>query len=278
MRAASWQGGEDFVNERAFISRDIEPTISRLLGKFPVLSLSGPRQSGKSTLLRRMLPDWQYLSLEDANIRARAVSDPVSFLRTYSNNVILDEVQRAPELLSYTLGSPGKPGDSPARALRGKHFQTPYQNSQDILCDTGLVCNLLGIGDTKSLVTHPQWGGIFENAVVEEVEKRLLSSGVIPKLSFWRDSNGLEADLVVERGCEIMQLMEVKPSATFNSKFFSALSRIASIMDVPTERCSVVYAGDESAKMNMGNLVAPSDIYKLAGPWLQDTRLRWTRS
>lgn len=144
-------------------------------------------------------------------------------------------------------------------------------------CDTGLVCGLLGIGSPSSLVMHSQWGGIFENAVIEEVEKRLLSYGQIPQLSFWRDSNGLEADLVIEQGGEIAQLVEVKASATYNSRFFSALTKIGGIMDVPPERRNVVYSGSESQQMAAGNLVALADAHKLAGPRPPEGGLPWSR-
>lgn len=75
----------------------------RLAG-FPILTITGPRQSGKTTLSRLLAPDLPYLSLEDPDTRAFAIEDPRAFLRQVSGGAILDEVQRAPELFSYLQG------------------------------------------------------------------------------------------------------------------------------------------------------------------------------
>lgn len=405
------------MNERDFIPRDIEPTVARLLGKFPVLSLSGPRQSGKSTLLRRMLPDYRYVSLEDEGVRARALADPVSFLRVCGDQVIIDEVQRAPALLSYMQGAVDadpragrfvlsgsqdyllmrsvsqslagraavlsllplslheltqagvsfpdaasyvQVGGYPAiydrsvatrdyfpsyirtyldrdvrlevgasmlgkferfvtlcaarvgsllnkaslaadcqvdvrtvdgwlsvlQASRVVRLLEPYsanvskrlvKTPKIYFCDTGLVCGLLGIDDPATLAMHPQWGGIFENAVVEEVEKRLLSYGQVPQLSFWRDSNGLEADLVVEHGGRVARLVEIKASATYNPRFFSGLARVGEALSVPPERRCVVYSGDASQQMPAGELLALADAHRLADPCAPTDSLPWSR-
>jgi predicted AAA+ superfamily ATPase len=72
----------------------------RLAG-FPILTITGPRQSGKTTLSRLLAPELPYLSLEDPDTRAFATEDPRAFLRQVGDGAILDEVQRAPELFSY---------------------------------------------------------------------------------------------------------------------------------------------------------------------------------
>jgi len=73
---------------------------ARLSG-FPVLSITGPRQSGKTTFSRLLAPDLPYFSLEDPDTRTFATEDPRAFLRQAADGAILDEVQRAPELFSY---------------------------------------------------------------------------------------------------------------------------------------------------------------------------------
>ncbi len=80
--------------------RSLEEVCLRDLSSFPVLTLTGPRQSGKSTLLKRILPDWKYVNLEDLSSREFALQDPVGFLKTYDRQVVFDEIQRAPLLLS----------------------------------------------------------------------------------------------------------------------------------------------------------------------------------
>lgn len=84
-----------------YFDRHIKEKASSLLSKFPLLAITGPRQSGKTTFARRLKPDYTYVNLELPEARDFAKSDPLGFLRTYQNGVILDEVQWVPELFSY---------------------------------------------------------------------------------------------------------------------------------------------------------------------------------
>jgi uncharacterized protein len=85
-----------------YIKRSIEPILKRAASEFPALVLTGPRQSGKTTILRHLFgTKCRYASLEPPDIRAAAVQDPRGFLSMYPPPLILDEVQYAPDLLSY---------------------------------------------------------------------------------------------------------------------------------------------------------------------------------
>lgn len=84
-----------------FIPRLLAKKIRELSSKFPIVALTGPRQSGKSTLLRHMFPDYKYVSLEDLDNREFAVTDPRGFLATYPSHTIIDEAQKVPSLFSY---------------------------------------------------------------------------------------------------------------------------------------------------------------------------------
>jgi predicted AAA+ superfamily ATPase len=83
------------------IARDIAPKVEEALGKFPVIGIMGPRQSGKTTLCRMLKPSFTYVNLEDISLRSFAKSDPKGFLETYKNGVIIDEIQYVPDLFSY---------------------------------------------------------------------------------------------------------------------------------------------------------------------------------
>jgi len=83
------------------IGRDAEATLRSLLQGFPIVTVTGPRQSGKTTLARTVFADKPYLSLEDPDVRRLALDDPRAFLGRLPDGAVLDEVQRAPELLSY---------------------------------------------------------------------------------------------------------------------------------------------------------------------------------
>lgn len=85
-----------------YIPRQIEQVLSRLVLQFPALAVSGPRQSGKSTLLKKLFSTThQYISFDDPVIREQAKSDPNLFLDNLEEKVILDEIQYVPEILSY---------------------------------------------------------------------------------------------------------------------------------------------------------------------------------
>jgi uncharacterized protein len=83
------------------IQRDISTAINGLIGKYPIIAVTGPRQSGKTTLLKTTFPNYQYVSLENPDNRNFAETDPAGFMRKYDKYVIFDEVQRVPSLFSY---------------------------------------------------------------------------------------------------------------------------------------------------------------------------------
>lgn len=87
-----------------FVNRTIAPRIREMCDKFPIVSVTGPRQSGKTTLLRNLFPDYRYVSLENPDYQDFALQDPRRFLATYDRHVILDEAQRVPHLFNYLQG------------------------------------------------------------------------------------------------------------------------------------------------------------------------------
>lgn len=83
------------------IARHITSKVEELLTKYPLLALTGPRQSGKTTLAQQLKPDYQYVNLELAENLDFAKNDPHGFLKSYQNGVILDEIQNVPSLFPY---------------------------------------------------------------------------------------------------------------------------------------------------------------------------------
>jgi len=83
------------------VHRSIVDHLQELSRYFPIVSLTGPRQAGKTTLLKHLFTGYRYVSLEDPDQRLRATEDPRDFLKQYDKKVIFDEVQRTPSLFSY---------------------------------------------------------------------------------------------------------------------------------------------------------------------------------
>lgn len=83
------------------INRELHLKIIELSKKFPFVLITGPRQSGKSTLVKMAFSDYKYISFSDLDIRTFAKEDPRGFIATYPDKVIIDEVQKEPSILSY---------------------------------------------------------------------------------------------------------------------------------------------------------------------------------
>lgn len=115
------------------ITRQITSLILELSSKFPVIALTGPRQSGKTTLLKNAFSDYKYLSLEDPNNREFAQNDPVGFLKRYKEKVIFDEVQRVPQLFSYIQTIVDESGQMGQFILSGsQNFQLLHNITQSL--------------------------------------------------------------------------------------------------------------------------------------------------
>ena len=83
------------------VNREIIKSLIFFKDKYPILALTGPRQSGKTTLLKELFPDYTYLSLENPDMRTFLENDPKGFFEKYSKYCIFDEAQRVPQLFSY---------------------------------------------------------------------------------------------------------------------------------------------------------------------------------
>ena len=83
------------------VDREIQEECINLAKSYPVVTITGPRQSGKTTLARKVFPEKPYVSLEDPDLRRMANDDPRGLLESYPDGCIIDEIQRVPDLLSY---------------------------------------------------------------------------------------------------------------------------------------------------------------------------------
>lgn len=374
------------------IEREITPQLRRLSRQFPVVTVTGPRQSGKTTLCRETFGGLRYLNLEHPDTRSFAETDPRGFMAQARGGAVIDEIQRVPELLSYiqvevdetrrngqfilTGSEQFRLSDAIGQSLAGRtallrllpfslaeraltgasnrvdemiaagfypriydqqleptrvladYFETyverDVRRSNEIrnltnfrrfvrLCagrvghllnlsslgadvgishgtarewltileasyivfllqpyhanigkrlvkspkiyfyDVGLASFLIGIESASQVETHPLRGQLFENAAVVEALKQRLNRGREPRLWFFRDSNGLECDLLCETEQGIAAV-EVKSGATVASSFFTSLHRVAEAVPDVVSR-TVVYGGNEAAERSGAEVV-----------------------
>lgn len=367
---------------RSMIKRAIEPELHHLLREYPIVTLLGPRQAGKTTLARQALPDYDYVNLEQPEIRQFAEEDPKAFLAQFTGNVILDEIQRQPELLSYLQVSVDADPRNGRFVLTGSHqlalreaigqslagrtallhllplsiaelnqndpgsrkaeeyiyqgflprvhdqrqrptpaysnyYQTyverdvrqlinlkdaaqfekfikllagrvgqlmdhtslagdvgvssntikhwlsileasfvvyklpPYfdnfgkrviKSPKYYFTDTGLLSFLLGIESAAQVARDPLLGHLFENMVVMDFAKNLYNQGKLANLYFYRDSNGLEVDLLFQQSRNLIP-MEIKSSTTYKPELLKSLKRICGLSPL-INKAYLVYAGD----------------------------------
>ena len=121
--------------------------------------------------------------------------------------------------------------------------------------DTGLACSLLGIRSASDLSLHYAKGALFENMMITEKMKGYYNSVVPADLYFWRDSGGLEVDLLTVAG-NGLEAYEIKSGATFNTSFFDNLKKWRKLTGTTEERCNVIYGGDTDLATGSGRLIS----------------------
>ena len=125
------------------IERTLTNRLLELLQYYPIVTLTGPRQSGKSTLLRHALPQYQYVSLEDPDMRLFATEDPRGFLSTYPDRTIIDEAQQVPHLFSYIQTHTDKAGKEGMYILAGSHNFLLMESISQTLAGRTAILKLL---------------------------------------------------------------------------------------------------------------------------------------
>jgi hypothetical protein len=153
----------------SYIPRDIEARLARLLTSSPCVAVTGPRQAGKSTLLRHCLPGYHYVTLDDPFYREQALSDPLLFLDSLGERAIIDEIQLAPSLLSYV-----KIRVDNQRSVKGQYVFTGSQqfglikNLSDSLAGRIALLELLplSVAEKRRHLTIPDAIGLFRHAAL----------------------------------------------------------------------------------------------------------------
>ncbi len=137
--------------------RVLEKELKRVARQYPVVTLTGPRQSGKTTLVRTSFRNHEYTSLEEPDVREFALEDPRGFLDQFSGPVVLDEVQRAPDLFSYIQTSVDEK-DSPGQFILSgsQNFLLLESISQSLAGRTAILHLLpLSLGEIERRKSFP---------------------------------------------------------------------------------------------------------------------------
>ncbi len=190
-----------------FIDRKLTEVLEKLKDKYPILAVTGPRQSGKTTLLQKCFPGYEYVSLENADIRNRAEQDPNAFLQKYDNRVIFDEVQRTPHLFSYLQTKTDKDKIMGQYILSGSQNFLLLENITQSLAGRVVLFKLLPLSfselEKENLLTNTWPETVFRGAYPAIFDRQLDPQYFYP--------NYLET--YIER--DVRSLLNIKDLRTF---------------------------------------------------------------
>jgi len=215
------------------ISRDLARELHAAASEYPVVTIFGPRQSGKTTLARMEFPEKPYRSLEDPDIRRAAELDPRGFLSDVVSGCILDEIQRAPHLLSYLQGIVDLGASPGTFILTGSHQPELHEAVSQSLAGRTAVLTLLPF----SLNEMRQFTGQGSNGVAPEWDAfDLIVKGFFPRLQTkrlvpHRFFNGYVATYV-ER--DLRTQINVKDLIRFQNFLILLAGRIGQVVNYST--------------------------------------------
>lgn len=253
--------------EQTYIKREIENTILEAAQYFPVITVTGPRQSGKTTMLKHIFPHLHYYSLEDLDTRSFAMEDPVRFLHLHEEGMILDEVHNYPELMSYIQGIVD---EEPRRkfVLSGSsNFALLKKVSQSLAGRSGVFELLpLSIREVKGMVDY-----------VSDADQ-LLYQGLYPAICSGKNIPKFLYPSYVKTYLErdVRDLLKVKDMRQFNMFLRLCAGRIGSVYNA-SEIAGEVGVSSKTIQSWTSILQASYVVYLLP-PYFENSRKRLTKS
>jgi len=160
------------------IKRIMAEKLKKLASKLPVVSVIGPRQSGKTTLVRNVFADMDYVSLEDPDTREFAINDPRGFLANHNKGVVIDEVQRVPHLFSYIQTAVDSKNKTGRFILTGSQNILLQENLSQTLAGRVAILRLLPLSieelkNTKYSLNSPEkylFTGLYPRIYDKKIE------------------------------------------------------------------------------------------------------------
>lgn len=206
------------------IKRIMAERIKAMAEKYPIVTLTGVRQCGKTTLLKTVFPDYKYISLEDTDIREIASEDPRGFLKKYNEKIILDEVQRVPQIFPYLQTHTDEAGIVGQYILSGSHNFSLMESITQSLAGRTAVLKLapFSISELKE-----------SGMLIQDVD-RLMLKGFYPRTySFDIDSGDFfpsYLDTYIER--DVRLIRNIPDAYAFRRFLKLCASRAGSILNI----------------------------------------------
>jgi len=206
-----------------YIQRQIKSELVFLVKEYPIITILGPRQAGKTTFAQNALPDYHYSNLEDPEIRAFAESDPKAYLKQFTGNTILDEIQRVPKLLSYLQVETDAHPENGRFVLTGSHQLSLRQAISQSLAGRTAILHLLPLS-----IAELQAGGItfpeFSDYAFTGFLPRIYEQSQRPTPAY---ANYYQT--YVER--DVRQLIQLKDQSLFEKMLKLMAGRVGQIFD-----------------------------------------------
>lgn len=206
-----------------FIQRQIKGELLILTTEYPVVTILGPRQAGKTTLARTTLPDYAYSNLEDPEVRLLAQEDPRAYLNQFPAKVIIDEIQRVPELLSYIQAIVDEERTNGRFVLTGSHQLQLREAVSQSLAGRTAILNLLPFSIGELNAAGIDFPG-FDEFCFRGFLPRVYDQEQRPGTAY---SNYYQT--YVER--DVRQLIHLKDSALFEKLLKLLAGRVGRILD-----------------------------------------------
>lgn len=251
------------------IPRDITPILLQSARHYPVVTLTGPRQSGKTTLCRALFPNLPYLSLEDPDTRRFATEDPRGFLAQYRGGAILDEFQRVPELPSWLQGLVDQDATPGRFVLTGsQQFELMARVSQSLAGRTA-VLRLLPFSMRELARPTQQWLPDMAQTLLTGFYPRIHDRGLNPSQAL-----GDYFATYVER--DVRQLTAVHDLQRFERFVRLCAGRVGQVLNLTSLGNDAGVA--QSTARAWLDLLQTSYIVHLLPPWFTNTTKRLMKS
>jgi predicted AAA+ superfamily ATPase len=206
-----------------FIRRAIGAELQQLLKEYPVVTILGPRQAGKTTLAKESLKEYSYANLEDPETREIAREDPKAFLARYGDRVVVDEVQRVPELLSHIQVRVDEVKGNGQYVLTGSHQLSLREAISQSLAGRTAILNLLPFSISELKAADIQFNR-FEDYCFTGFLPRIYEESQRPTTAY---SNYYQT--YIER--DVRQLIQLKDASLFEKMIKLLAGRIGQVVD-----------------------------------------------